>query len=154
MAASTSPTDPATDALFVYGTLRRGSAHPMARWLAWRTRWLGEAALPGALYDCGSFPAAVHDETAATSVIGEMVALGAGAPATLARLDAYEGCAKNGGLYLRIVAEAAAGPGGATRPVFAYVLSAPPRGMRRIQGGDWLAHLAARRPVVRISPSL
>ena len=42
--------------LFVYGTLRRGSGHPMSRFLAARARLLAGARVPGRLYDLGGFP--------------------------------------------------------------------------------------------------
>jgi gamma-glutamylcyclotransferase (GGCT)/AIG2-like uncharacterized protein YtfP len=45
--------------LFVYGTLRRGSAHPWAATLARSANWLGEGRLAGRLYDLGEYPGAV-----------------------------------------------------------------------------------------------
>jgi gamma-glutamylcyclotransferase (GGCT)/AIG2-like uncharacterized protein YtfP len=46
--------------LFVYGTLRRQSAHPMAKYLAERAEYVGEGTTIGLLYDLGRFPGMIE----------------------------------------------------------------------------------------------
>ncbi|MCW5981061.1 MAG: gamma-glutamylcyclotransferase [Bryobacteraceae bacterium] len=41
---------------FVYGTLRSGASHPMARWLAARAKLIGPASAQGRLYSLGPYP--------------------------------------------------------------------------------------------------
>jgi gamma-glutamylcyclotransferase (GGCT)/AIG2-like uncharacterized protein YtfP len=76
--------------LFVYGTLRQDSAHPMARYLAAAARFLGRAAAPGRLYDLGPYPGMTSAELP-ERVWGHLLEL-TDAAATLERLDEYEGC--------------------------------------------------------------
>lgn len=72
--------------IFVYGTLQRASAHPMAVQLRHRARWLGPARLRARLYDLGVYPAAVQGRG---TVHGELFDLADSE--LLERLDAYEG---------------------------------------------------------------
>ncbi|MEC4749948.1 gamma-glutamylcyclotransferase [Methylomicrobium sp. Wu6] len=50
---------PINHLLFVYGTLRRGSDHPIARHLADNAEWLGFGEFHGLLFDIGAYPGAV-----------------------------------------------------------------------------------------------
>lgn len=77
------------DHLFVYGTLRRGLGHPMARWLLAHAAYVGPATVTGQLYDLGPYPGAVLARGG--RVVGEVYRLRHGSP-VLAALDAYEGC--------------------------------------------------------------
>jgi gamma-glutamylcyclotransferase (GGCT)/AIG2-like uncharacterized protein YtfP len=74
--------------LFVYGTLRRQSRHPMARLLAERATFLGEAKTRGRLYDLGRYPGAVPS-TNEDWIFGDVYDLGEDM-ALLTELDAYE----------------------------------------------------------------
>lgn len=77
------------DLLFVYGTLRRRSRHPLARLLAENAEWLGFAYFCGLLFDIGSYPGAVLSGDPAHRVRGEVYQLKD--PATiLPLLDRYE----------------------------------------------------------------
>jgi gamma-glutamylcyclotransferase (GGCT)/AIG2-like uncharacterized protein YtfP len=76
--------------LFVYGTLRRDSAHPMAGYLASVTYFLGRASVAGRLYDLGPYPGMTIGEPS-ERVWGHLLEM-TDATDTLARLDAYEGC--------------------------------------------------------------
>ncbi len=78
-----------TNLLFVYGTLRRRSRHPMARQLAERARLLGEATIAGRLYDLGRYPGLQEPQTPADIVHGDVYDLGDD-PATLTEMDEYE----------------------------------------------------------------
>jgi gamma-glutamylcyclotransferase (GGCT)/AIG2-like uncharacterized protein YtfP len=76
--------------LFVYGTLRRRSRHPMARRLAEAARHLGAARIAGRLYDLGRFPGLKEPRSADDSVQGDVYDLGENAEQTLRAMDAYE----------------------------------------------------------------
>jgi gamma-glutamylcyclotransferase (GGCT)/AIG2-like uncharacterized protein YtfP len=75
--------------LFVYGTLRRGYAHPVQAQLARQGRWLGAGWLRGRLYDLGGYPGFVPAPDPRTWVQGDVYEL-APAGTLLAALDAYE----------------------------------------------------------------
>jgi gamma-glutamylcyclotransferase (GGCT)/AIG2-like uncharacterized protein YtfP len=76
--------------LFVYGTLRRRSRHPMAKKLADAARHVGAARIAGRLYDLGRFPGLKKPRSPDDWVQGDVYDLGADAPATLRDMDAYE----------------------------------------------------------------
>lgn len=82
----------ACDLLFVYGTLRRRSAHPMARWLRLNSDFVGEAQVAGELIDLGSYPGLVSTRHPKKTVPGDLFRLHS-PEAALKRLDRYEGCA-------------------------------------------------------------
>jgi len=95
------------DHLFVYGTLRRKSPHPMAKYLADRADFVGEGTVVGLLYDLGRYPGMTELPVASTSrphapreeilapsvrstlVFGDVYLLTAGEE-TLQELDRYE----------------------------------------------------------------
>lgn len=76
--------------LFVYGTLKRGSGNRFAQLLAAQARFVGEARMPGRLYDLGDHPGAVSSHVPGEWVHGEVFLLKRPAT-TLAALDRYEG---------------------------------------------------------------
>lgn len=78
------------DLLFVYGTLRPNSGHPMSQWLAARSLWVGEGHIEGLLYRVSYYPALVQG---AGRVRGDVIQLNAAtAVETWERLDAFEQC--------------------------------------------------------------
>ena len=79
-----------THYLFVYGTLRRRSRHPMARKLADAARHVGAARVAGRLYDLGRFPGLKKPRAGDDWVEGDVYDLGAGSAQTLHEMDAYE----------------------------------------------------------------
>jgi len=79
------------DRLFVYGTLRRGSGHEMARFLALNADLLGTGYFQGRLYDLGRYPAAVPSDEPADRVVGEVYLL-RDVESTIRVIDEYEGC--------------------------------------------------------------
>ena len=58
--------------LFVYGTLRRQSPHPMARYLARHARYVGTARVAGRLYDLGPYPGMLPAAEADDFVHGDL----------------------------------------------------------------------------------
>ncbi len=79
---------PVCQRLFVYGTLKRRSRHPMAQYLAEHAAYRGEAKLRARLYNLGRYPGIVPAADAWT--FGDLYDLGSD-PEVLARLDEYEG---------------------------------------------------------------
>ena len=126
--------------IFVYGTLRAGHDHPMARRLAAKARLVGEGRARGRLYDCGWYPAALFDETEKRQIVGDVFALRPGGR-LLAELDAYEAGDPN---YARVPLEVTLASGG-TVLAWAYgVMRAP--NTKLIPGGDFLVHRNAKTP--------
>jgi gamma-glutamylcyclotransferase (GGCT)/AIG2-like uncharacterized protein YtfP len=79
--------------LFTYGTLRPGLAPAALAPVMERLRLVGEGWTPGILYDFGSYPGAVFDESSSSRVFGTVYALpddASGDRETLQRLDEYE----------------------------------------------------------------
>lgn len=79
-----------TERLFVYGTLRRGSRHPLAGQLLAKARHLGEARYNGRLYRIAHYPGAVPSSSPDEWVFGDLFELTD--LDLLAALDRYEGC--------------------------------------------------------------
>ena len=80
-----------SDLLFVYGTLMRGYAHPMARLLSANADFLGEVSCRGRLYRVKHYPGLVLSDDAAEIVFGELYRLRA-VEAMLREFDMYEAC--------------------------------------------------------------
>ena len=76
--------------LFVYGTLRRRSRHPMARRLAELARHVGPAKIAGRLYDLGRYPALQEPTSSDDWVYGDVYDLGEQIEQTLREMDEYE----------------------------------------------------------------
>lgn len=80
-----------SDLLFVYGSLRLGSGHPMARMLAESADHLGRAWVEGRLYRIDWYPGLVPSEGLGEQVGGDLFRMHA--PARLLPvLDEYEEC--------------------------------------------------------------
>jgi len=139
--------------LFVYGTLRAESGHPMARRLHAGARHIGRGSTPGCLYDFGSWPGAVFGPGERYRVIGSVFALGPNSR-LLADLDKYEGVApadeeerewpEAEGLFHRIAIEVALDQGGPVQ-AWTYALKEKPRA-RLIGSGDFIADRRIRNP--------
>jgi len=126
--------------IFVYGTLRSESDHPMARRLRKQARHVGKGSVPGRLYDVGWYPAAVFDADEKGRITGDVFALRPGSR-LLAELDAYEASDPN---YVRETFEVKLAAGG-TVTAWAYGVRVPPS-TRLIPGGDFIAHRNAKTP--------
>jgi gamma-glutamylcyclotransferase (GGCT)/AIG2-like uncharacterized protein YtfP len=119
------------DHLFVYGTLRRGSKHEMARLLQGQAHFVGTGRMPGRLYGLGRFPGAVAAANAEEWVRGEVYRLDDSA-SLLKVLDEYEGAD-----FERGISSIQMDEGRTTECwVFLYVGKLPGR---LIESGDWLA---------------
>jgi gamma-glutamylcyclotransferase (GGCT)/AIG2-like uncharacterized protein YtfP len=126
--------------LFVYGTLRRGSAALMAEVLSGEATYVGEATVSGVLYDAGSFPACVPASNAAQRVHGDVYALrDESASALLAQLDQYEGFSPDerfGSLFVREYARVRFDDG-SEELAWIYHFNASLEHARVIASGDW-----------------
>lgn len=120
--------------LFVYGSLRRGAgAHGRLRPVA---QCLGEASIPGRLYDLGPYPAALPARRPGERVHGELYRLTW--PAALAALDRYEAGNRTdsqAGQFRR--ASVPVQWRGRRVPAWVYWYDRPLRGARRLPGGHW-----------------
>jgi gamma-glutamylcyclotransferase (GGCT)/AIG2-like uncharacterized protein YtfP len=82
--------NPARQPLFVYGTLRHASGHPMSRALTHNARRLGSGAMRGHKRYLGPYPAIVHDERGGW-ITGDLFEI-VGGRRFWRVLDVYEGC--------------------------------------------------------------
>lgn len=127
-----------SDLLFVYGTLRNGLGHPMARLLARFASHVGPARMRGRLYSFGAYPGLVLTNHPACRVRGDLYRMYR--PADLLRvLDDYEECADH---YLRPHEYrrelAPAEQPGRTHMAWVYVYNWKTTGRRLIANGDFL----------------
>ncbi|MEX2513076.1 MAG: gamma-glutamylcyclotransferase family protein [Cyclobacteriaceae bacterium] len=76
--------------LFVYGTLRRGFAHPMGELLDQNSNYLGKGIFQGRMFDLGPFPIAVASPFSDHKVVGDLYLL-KHVKKVLSIMDDYEG---------------------------------------------------------------
>jgi gamma-glutamylcyclotransferase (GGCT)/AIG2-like uncharacterized protein YtfP len=86
--------------LFVYGTLRKGSDHPMAVFLARNAKFVAQGKAPGCLIDFGEYPGMLEAKSPDDWVHGDVFELDK-SETILAALDRYEGCDRVNPLYHR-----------------------------------------------------
>ncbi|HLJ00146.1 MAG TPA: gamma-glutamylcyclotransferase family protein [Bradyrhizobium sp.] len=129
-----------SDLLFVYGTLMRGYAHPMARLLSANADFLDEASCLGRLYQVKHYPGLVLSNEATETVYGELYRLRA--PEDLLReFDMYEACGEGFAeptQYVRRMLSVTLA-GGAARQAWTYVYNWPVEHLPRIESGRFLA---------------
>ena len=132
------------DHLFVYGTLRTGSAHPMAHRLRVGATHIGRGSTAGSLYDFGDHPGAVFAAAARYRVIGDVFLLRVG-QRLLTDLDRYESfTGQDDDMFRRMAIEVTLDAGG-TVQAWAYGLREAPRA-RLIGTGDFIADRRMRVP--------
>ena len=130
--------------LFVYGTLRPGSSHPLATRLQRQARLIGRANACGTLYDLGGCPGALFQAGTKGRILGELFALG-NASRLLELLDAYERVSDTAPDYARLLIEVSLERGGRL-DAWAYGLRAAPSRARRIGRGDFIVHARSISP--------
>ncbi len=131
------------DLLFVYGTLRRDSHHPMHQLLAGHGEFVDYATGPGQLYQLDGYPGMVDAAGSADRVKGEIWRLKHFARA-IRELDDYEECGTspdNPGLYTRLLQpfETSAG----TVDAWYYRYNDSIAGRQRIASGDYVEFTAS-----------
>ena len=127
--------------LFIYGTLLPGLALHKAMQGA---RCIGEATVPGRLFDLGPYPALVPGPG---RVAGLLYAV---SEAQLARLDAleeYDPTNPEGSLYLRQRLPAALAHGRGVCEAFVYVYNRAVDAATPVPHGDYRRHLRERGAV-------
>ncbi|HEY1265746.1 MAG TPA: gamma-glutamylcyclotransferase family protein [Candidatus Binatia bacterium] len=117
--------------LFVYGTLRAASGHPMHRKLRAESDFVGAGTFRGRLYDLGSYPGAILSRSNGDRVRGEIYRLREPAR-TLSALDAYEDRS-----FHRLKATVRRENGGKTR-CWIYLYALPVTRFHRIACGDFI----------------
>lgn len=125
-----------TSYLFVYGTLRRGSGHPMGAWLAAHATWCGKGTVAGRLHRVSYYPALTPGED---RVRGDVYALSAAPEAVLAALDAFEDCRGRPEDEYRRGTAAVQMDDGRLLTALLYWYARPANGLEALPGGDWLA---------------
>jgi gamma-glutamylcyclotransferase (GGCT)/AIG2-like uncharacterized protein YtfP len=123
--------------VFVYGTLKRGQDHAMARRLAAEGTYCGKASLAGRLIDLGAYPGMLPALEAGERVKGELFALPEEGD-LLESLDRYEGCHSGDAEpqeYCRIVCTAR-DEDGVRVWCWAYLYQGGGEG-RLLPGGEW-----------------
>ncbi|MBF0249164.1 MAG: gamma-glutamylcyclotransferase [Alphaproteobacteria bacterium] len=127
----------APEYLFVYGTLRQGAvAHAV---LDRACTFVGDAAMPGALYDVDGYPGAIQLPDRTGMVRGEVYALPPEST-TLDRLDRYEGCAPefpHPHEYVRLRVPVSLADG-RTLSAWAYIYNRDTSSLIEIMSGDYL----------------
>ena len=121
--------------LFVYGTLRRGSNHPLAKRLEEAAEYLGSASIQGELREIDAYPGLV---AGTDSVMGDLWQLKDSN--FLRELDAYEECGPGfpePWEYFRDDAGISTDNGQATR-AWVYFYNRDYEGKAVVEGGDWL----------------
>ena len=128
-----------SDLLFVYGTLMRGYAHPMARLLSANAGFLGEASCRGRLYKVKHYPGLVLSNEAADTVFGELYRLRA-VDDLLRELDMYEACGEGfpePTQYVRRMLPVTLADG-STSEAWTYIYNWPVAELARIESGRFL----------------
>ena len=124
--------------LFVYGTLRQGSGHPMARLMQQHARLIGAGSFRGKLFLVDHYPGVVPSDDPNDRVLGEVYEL-TRARWLLALLDEYEGYRPQSPEcdFVRRVAPVTLADG-ATLAAWIYVYTRPTLRLRRIYSGDFI----------------
>jgi len=133
--------------LFVYGSLRTESPHPLAVKLRTQGSLIGKGSAAGILYDLGRYPAAMFGAEHKSLVIGEIFALPRDGR-LLRELDYFEGTEEPASPLSRIEIDALLEQGSSLR-LGTYSMSVPPPIRRIIESGDWIAHSLNRSRILR-----
>jgi gamma-glutamylcyclotransferase (GGCT)/AIG2-like uncharacterized protein YtfP len=129
-----------SDLLFVYGTLKRGFDHPMAKLLSRSADFLSEAQCRGRLYLVKHYPGLVLSDDPNDGVFGELYRLRS-AKQLLREFDMYEACGEGFAEpteYLRQMLPVTCDDG-AVSEAWTYVYNWPVAGLPRIASGRFLA---------------
>jgi gamma-glutamylcyclotransferase (GGCT)/AIG2-like uncharacterized protein YtfP len=128
-----------SDLLFVYGTLMRGYAHPMARLLSANADFLGEASCRGRLYKVKHYPGLVLSDEATDAVFGELYRLRA-VEDLLREFDMYEACGEGFAeptQYVRRMLPVTLAEGTVSE-AWTYIYTWPVTDLARIESGRFL----------------
>lgn len=124
--------------LFVYGTLRRDTKHPIADYLAQQAQFIGPASYQGKLYKVTDYPAVVASNNLTDKVYGEVYQLLS--TDLWSRLDDYEECGPNFDVpteYQRLLQTVYLANGEAIS-AWLYLYNRPVSNLELIESGDFL----------------
>lgn len=121
--------------IFVYGTLRAGSGHPMGERLAREADWIARGSVPGRLYLISWYPGLTRGENRDSLVTGDLYRLREAE--TLAWLDEYEASAGESPEYERVRERVQLASGGEAEAWVYYYLG-PVERAELIPHGDFL----------------
>ncbi len=133
------------DYLFVYGSLRRGSSHPMQLLLANHSRYCGHARFQGKLYDLEGYPGAISSDDPQDRVQGDLLQITS--HQLLEQLDSYEGVGSGftqPNEYLRQVVRIASASAGNLK-AWIYLYNRTVAKQRQIHSGDYLSDRETRK---------
>src|SRR5713226_7805567 len=125
-----------TEYLFLYGTLKPNEAASDVAETVRTLRRVGSATVPGRLYDFGDYPGAVIDQSAKTSIKGELFEL-PNDDSALKALDDYEEFNRKDRNYILLIRPrtVATPHGDRLMDACVYVFSRNPGGARQQVGG-------------------
>jgi gamma-glutamylcyclotransferase (GGCT)/AIG2-like uncharacterized protein YtfP len=121
--------------LFVYGTLRRLSPHPMAKFLAERATFVGEGTVVGRLYNLGRYPGMTEAASGANRVVGDVYQLTD--ENTICDLDRYENDESPLPSYFERGTSNVTLTDGTTIEAMVYWFRGPVAEFQRIESGDY-----------------
>jgi gamma-glutamylcyclotransferase (GGCT)/AIG2-like uncharacterized protein YtfP len=127
--------------LFIYGSLRVGSANPHAPFLHRRCRHAGTGRMPGRLFRNGSLHGALYEPESASRVIGDIFELPEETAAEmLTSLDRYEGIGAGVPAPASFKRELVGVhlPDGTPLKCWAWLYTQPLKGFSHIRHGDVL----------------
>lgn len=133
-------TDP--DFLIVYGTLRRPFDNQFAQYLRQRGRYTGEGRFAGQIFDMGSYPGAIYQETGPNYIHGTVFDISHQKAAILTYLDYYEGVGddfENPTEFIRAIVPVEAN--GAIVDCWVYLYNLPTIDKPLIESGDYAQHI-------------
>lgn len=132
--------------LFIYGSLITGTKHPQInRCIQRDCVSLGSAHIKGKLFDLGSYPGAVADTQ--HNVFGQLLKI-RNAAAVLRLLDAYEAYnpqQPKSSEFVRAITTATLLDENKPYRCWIYWYNLKPYANRRIESGNYVAHIAAQR---------
>ena len=136
-----------TPRLFVYGSLRKGFQSPAYDYITKYFTLIGDASVPGRLYDNGKYPVAVPADDAHL-ILGELYVLKNTEEFSwvMEQLDDYEGLKVENGerpLYRRDLAQVSCN--GETSQAWIYWFNGPVEGMQPIDVSDMLQYIQHRQ---------
>lgn len=129
-----------SDLLFVYGTLRRASGHPMRQRLEQQAVWLGPAWIRARLFRVADYPGAILSVHPDREVKGDLWRI-KNPGHLLVELDRYEECGPGFAKpteYIRQLVESYL-PDGRTVTAWCWLYNRPVRDLPVIPGGDFFA---------------
>jgi predicted GNAT family N-acyltransferase/gamma-glutamylcyclotransferase (GGCT)/AIG2-like uncharacterized protein YtfP len=125
--------------LFVYGTLRRKTNHPVHQVLVEAGKFIGIGTFRGKLYDLGYFPGATPSREISDRIIGEIYRIEEDRK-TFQLLDKYEGS------HFRCTRGPVVLDNGKRIWAWIYLYVGPMHAAKLIRSGDYLALGDARKP--------